>query len=187
MRPQTHAWIALLAVLIAHILGNAGLSSPARAQQNPDLLPRMGETTAEYEARIRGLPPPARPAAAPSSMTLVADAGGHFFVEAAINGSRVRMMVDTGSSVVALPREDARRIGIMPQPTDFKAKASTANGIVQVAPVMLKEVTIGDVSVQDVPAAVFPDNRLQVGLLGMSFLSKLSHFEVAGGRLVLER
>jgi hypothetical protein len=28
------------------------------------------------------------------------------------------------------------------------------------------------------------DNRLQVGLLGMSFLSKLSRFEVAGGRLV---
>ena len=43
------------------------------------------------------------------------------------------------------------------------------------------------VFVRDVPAAVFPDNRLQVGLLGMSFLSKLSHFEVAGGRLVLRR
>jgi predicted aspartyl protease len=35
------------------------------------------------------------------------------------------------------------------------------------------------VSVQNVPTPVFPDNRLQVGLLGMSFLSKLSHFEVA--------
>ena len=53
------------------------------------------------------------------------------------------------------------------------------------APVLLKEVKVGDLSsVRDVPAAVFPDNRLQVGLLGMSFLSKLSRFEV---RLVLKQ
>ena len=56
-----------------------------------------------------------------------------------------------------------------------------------VAPILLKEVSVGGLSVREVPAAVFPDNRLQVGLLGMSFLSKLSHFEVAGGRLVLRR
>jgi len=51
---------------------------------------------------------------------------------------------------------------------------------------LLKEIKVGELSVRDVPAAVFPDNRLQVGLLGMSFLSKLSHFEVAGGRLILK-
>jgi hypothetical protein len=36
-------------------------------------------------------------------------------------------------------------------------------------------------------AAVFPHNKLQVGLLGVPYLSKLSHFEVAGGRLVLKQ
>jgi predicted aspartyl protease len=41
--------------------------------------------------------------------------------------------------------------------------------------------------IRDAPAAVFPDNKLQVGPLGMSFLSKLSHFEVAGGRFVLKQ
>ena len=189
MRPQarTRHWVALRVTLIALGLGLA-TGSPSRswAQERADLLPRLGETTAEYEARINGRPPPVRHAA-PSSTTLSADAGGHFLVEANINGSRVRVMVDTGASVVALSRDDARRIGLTPQPADFNVRVSTANGIVQVAPVMLKEVTIGDVSIQDVPAAVFPDNRLQVGLLGMSFLSKLSHFEVAGGRLVLQR
>jgi len=189
MRSKTRRrhWIALRVALITLGLGlAAGTLSRSRAQEGADLLPRLGETTAEYEARIKGLPPPVRPAA-PSSMTLAADAGGHFLVEANINGSRVRMMVDTGASIVVLSKDDARRIGLTPQPAEFKARVSTANGIVQVAPVMLKEVTIGEVSVQDVPAAVFPDNRLQVGLLGMSFLSKLSHFEVAGGRLVLRR
>jgi len=169
------------------VLGLAAVAAPpSRAQENPDLLPRAGETTTEYEARMKGLPRPAR-RTAPSSMTLTADPGGHFFVDATINGNRIHMMVDTGASTVALSRDDARRIGIALQPGDFKGKVSTANGIVPVAPVMLKEVAIGEVAVADVPAVVFPDNRLQVGLLGMSFLSRLSHFEVAGGRLVLQR
>ena len=56
-----------------------------------------------------------------------------------------------------------------------------------VAAILLKEIKVGELSVRDVPAAVFPDNRLQVGLLGMSFLSKLSHVEVAGGRLILKQ
>jgi aspartyl protease family protein len=97
------------------------------------------------------------------------------------------MMVETGASLVVLSREDARQIGISPAPADFTVRVATANGAVWVAPVVLKEVAIGEVAVRNVPAAVFPDNKLQVGLLGMSFLSKLSHFEVGGGRLVLKR
>jgi predicted aspartyl protease len=58
---------------------------------------------------------------------------------------------------------------------------------VLVAPVLLKEIKVDELPVREVPAGAFPDNRLQVGLLGMSFLSKLSHFEVAGGRLILKQ
>jgi len=156
------------------------------AEENTDLLPRLGETKSEYEARTRGLARPAPPSA-PFSVTLVADSQGHFLLEPIVNGTRLRMLVDTGASLVVLPREDARRIGINPAPSDFRATVSTANGSVQVAPVLLKEIKVGDLSVRDVRAAVFPDDRLEVGLLGMSFLSKLSHFEVAGGRLVLKQ
>jgi aspartyl protease family protein len=120
-------------------------------------------------------------------MKLTADSGGHFFVDVLISGVKVRMLVDTGASIVALSRDDARRASITPQPPDFKAKVSTANGIVQVAPVVLKDVALGELVIADVPAVVFPDNRLQVGLLGMSFLSKLSHFELAGRQLILQR
>src|SRR5262249_60323209 len=92
-----------------------------------------------------------------------------------------------GASLVQFWGEAARRIGINPLSADFRATVSTANGSVLVAPILLKEIKVGELSVRDVRAAVFPDNRLQVGLLGMSFLSKLSHFEVAGGRLVLKQ
>jgi aspartyl protease family protein len=155
----------------------------AAADENDELVPRLGETTVEFEARVKGLPRPP----SSDSVTLVADSLGHFFVEPIVNGTRLRMMVDTGASLVVLSRDDARLIGINPAPADFRIRVSTANGPVLVAPIMLREVTVGALAVRDVPGAVFPDNTLQTGLLGMSFLSKLSHFEVAGGRLVLKR
>jgi aspartyl protease family protein len=69
----------------------------------------------------------------------------------------------------------------------MKTRTHFPLGSVLVAPALLKEIKVGERSVRDVPAAVFPGNKLQVGLLGMTFLSKLSHFEVAGGRLVLKQ
>jgi aspartyl protease family protein len=55
------------------------------------------------------------------------------------------------------------------------------------ARVVLKEVVIAEIAVRNVPAAVFPDNRLRIGLIRMSFLSKLSRFDIAGGRLLLKQ
>jgi aspartyl protease family protein len=91
------------------------------------------------------------------------------------------MMVDTGATLVILSREDARWAGINPTQEEYAMPATTAKGVVLLAPVVLDEVVVGEVAVRNVPAAVLPDNTLQVGLLGMSFLSKLSRFEVAGG------
>jgi aspartyl protease family protein len=185
MRPETRQSIAGLTVALSLA---AAIPWPSRAQENPpgdpDLIPRLGETSAEFEARIRGLP---RPPPAASPVTILADASGHFFVQAAINGTQIRMMVDTGATGVVLSREDARRIGIIPQPSDFTVQTSTANGIVPVAPIVLKEVAVGKILVRDVRAIVHPDVRYQDSLLGMSFLSRLSQFEVSGGRLILKQ
>ncbi len=160
------------------------LGAVAAQANGEELLPRFGETTAEYEARKKGLPPP-RSQALPKSVTLTADEHGHFFIEAVVNGSRLRMVVDTGASVVTLTREDARSAGFRLVESDFKAKASTANGDMLVAPILLKDVTVGDIALHDVPAVVAPENKLAVSLLGMSFLSRLSNFQVSAGRLVL--
>jgi hypothetical protein len=60
-------------------------------------------------------------------VTLVADSQGYFLVEPIVNGVRLRMLVDTGASLVAISREDARRIGSNPVSADFRATVSTAN------------------------------------------------------------
>jgi aspartyl protease family protein len=179
MKPAKRQLIAGIAIVLALA---AGTPSASRSQ---DLTPRLGETRAEFEARINGLPRPAT-SAAPSEVAIPADARGHFYVQATVNGTRVRMMVDTGATGVVLSREDARRVGINPQPSDFTARTSTANGIVPVAPIVLNEVAVGEISVRDVPALVHPDSRFQGSLLGMSFLSRLSQFEVSKGRLILK-
>ena len=48
-------------------------------------------------------------------------------------------------------------------------------------------VDIGGLVVRDVDALVLPDEALSENLLGMSFLSKLRRFEMAGGKLVMEQ
>jgi aspartyl protease family protein len=94
-------------------------------------------------------------------------------------------MVDTGATAVALSAESARRLGIRPPQSAFRMPIDTANGIAYAAPVKLGEVRIGNVSVRNVEAIVVPGDALSINLLGMTFLSRLSRFEVAGGQLVL--
>jgi clan AA aspartic protease (TIGR02281 family) len=186
MKLATRLSIAGIAIVLA--LGGeirSALMAQENSRENVDLLPRLGETRTEFEARINGVARPAT-APAPSEVTVPADARGHFFVQATVNGTRVRMMVDTGATGVVLSREDARRIGINPQPSEFTARTSTANGVVAVAPIVLNEVTVGEILMRDVPALVHPDSRFQGSLLGMSFLSRLSQFEVSRGRLILK-
>jgi aspartyl protease family protein len=56
-----------------------------------------------------------------------------------------------------------------------------------VAPVTLRRVSVGDVSVDDVDAVVLPPGAGGVDLLGASFLKRLSSVEQRDGALVLRQ
>jgi aspartyl protease family protein len=116
-----------------------------------------------------------RGAAAPSdrqSVTLAADASGHFFAEGAINGSPVRFLVDTGATVIALSATDAARLGI-----DYRkgrrVSVSTANGVAPAWLIKLDAVRLGAIELTLVDAVVHERDGLPAALLGMSFLSRL--------------
>jgi aspartyl protease family protein len=96
------------------------------------------------------------------------------------------VLVDTGATVVALTYEDAQRAGINVSNSDFTGLSQTANGVARVAPVMIDQITIGNVTVRDVRAVVAERGRMTVTLLGMSFLGKLIRSEMRDGTLVLE-
>jgi aspartyl protease family protein len=119
-------------------------------------------------------------------VSLPAGAYGHFETEADVNGRPVDVMVDTGASLVALTYDDAERLGIYVNPRDFTHVAKTANGTARVAPVTISRISIGGITVRDVPAVVSERGKSERSLLGMSFLGRLSRVEMRGGTLVLQ-
>jgi aspartyl protease family protein len=132
----------------------------------------------------------ARPAPAPATgggyMILEGNSRGHFQADVLIEGVTLKMLVDTGATAVTLTAEDAERAGIHPFPNDYTIQVNTANGISQVARVELHEVSVGPISVRDVPAFVMQRGASSVSLLGMTFLQRLSSFQVSDNRLVLK-
>ncbi len=124
--------------------------------------------------------------AAGDELVVEADSRGHYYVDAEVNGESVRFLVDTGATMVALSPDDAARIGFRPGPAEFTGRARTANGIARIAPVMIDEIEVGDIRVRNVPGAVL-DTAMRNSLLGMSFLARLSGFEVRGNRLILRQ
>ena len=123
----------------------------------------------------------------PRSVTLEGDGQGHFEVSADVDGQRIPFLVDTGASLVILRESDAARLGIHPVVNDYTATVSTANGKIKAAPTRLGRVEIDGIEVDDVEALVLPDRALGQNLLGVSFLSRLSRYQYANGRMVLEQ
>ena len=121
------------------------------------------------------------------SVTVPRDSRGHFQTEGRVDGRRLGFMVDTGASVIALNESSAALIGVRPRASDYTANVSTANGSIKAARTRLAMVDIGGLVVRDVDALVLPDEALSENLLGLSFLSKLRRFEMAGGKLVMEQ
>lgn len=120
------------------------------------------------------------------SVELRSDRRGHFEAEAEVNGRDISALVDTGATMVVLTYEDAERAGLDVRPSDFTATSRTANGMARNAPVTLDKLCIESVCVRDIRAMVAEEGRLHVSLLGMSFLGRLSRFEVRSGTLLLE-
>jgi aspartyl protease family protein len=118
------------------------------------------------------------------SMTILPGRNGHYEVEARVNGKAVRFMIDTGATGIVLNLGDAERVGLRPRQHDFTQTAHTANGVVAWAPVVLRDLRVGALTLGRVQAAV-NGGPLDVSLLGMSFLGRLKGYEVRNGRLVL--
>jgi aspartyl protease family protein len=109
---------------------------------------------------------------------------GHFWANASVNNTAVRFLVDTGASQVVLTPSDALRLGFKADDLVYDRKVITANGPSFAAMVRLKSVGVGTSTVRDVDALVVKDG-LQISLLGMSYLGRLSRFEATRTSLIL--
>ncbi len=196
--PRLVYLVAILSILMVS-LGASFAESPGRTLRHIAIWVAIGSGIALLYAfrnefgmardRVVGNAMPAQGVAAVTpvekSVTLYAQ-NGHFFAEAEVEGKKVMFMVDTGASVIALSRDDARRLGITPSERDFNQLVSTANGTTRGAPVTLDSVAIGPIDLRYVDAMVV-EGDMQGSLLGMSFLNRLSGYQVTGDRLVFRQ
>jgi len=150
-----------------------------------DLMRRLQSLFAATLLALAAVPAQAADIQLMAMTELKAVQGGHFITAADINGTSVRVLVDTGATAVALSYEDAHSVGLSPGNLDYDVPVSTANGITKAARVRLDRVVIDGVEVEDVDGLVLPEGALAGTLLGMSFLSRLSSFRVEDGVLYL--
>jgi aspartyl protease family protein len=130
------------------------------------------------------LMPSAGMANSDGSQTFKASQDGHFYVEAAVEGTPVLFLVDTGATMVVLSPADARRIGFDLEGLSYSSLAETANGMVRGAPVKLRNIALGNLRLTEVAAEV-NEAEMSQSLLGMSFLSRLGGYDVRNGELTL--
>jgi aspartyl protease family protein len=117
---------------------------------------------------------------------VVARAGdGHFHVDAAVNGTPLRFLIDTGASATVLTLDDARRAGINVGALEFNRPVQTANGIAFYAQATAESLSIGPFRMRSVPVGVMSGNGLGVSLLGMSTINRFDGWRVEGNRLIL--
>lgn len=111
------------------------------------------------------------------------DAQGQFHLNVDVGGEPVRFLVDTGADVVALTEDDAERLGLKPDPSEYRPMLQTAAGTGMAAPVEIDRLTIGGHDLIGVTAVVVPD--LPVSLLGQSVLRRLGSVTLKGDRLTI--
>lgn len=109
---------------------------------------------------------------------------GHFYALANVDGANVRMMVDTGASVIALTADDALAAGLQWDESQVRHIGAGASGAVYGVPTRLKEVEIGGMVRRNVQAVIIPEG-LGISLLGQSYLSRIGAVEIADNRMVM--
>ena len=113
------------------------------------------------------------------------ESNGHFYTHAKINDDAlVHFVVDTGATVVALTVDDAERLGISVDPSEFTVVGEGASGLVRGKEIMLKSVEVDGKRVENVSGVVLEGSRLS--LLGQAYLSRMGEVEMSGDYMVLK-
>ncbi|MGH8119318.1 MAG: TIGR02281 family clan AA aspartic protease [Gammaproteobacteria bacterium] len=108
------------------------------------------------------------------TVTIAPDTGGMYLVNGSINGYEVSFVVDTGASLISMNKHQAKRIGLDYKMKGIETMTETASGYTKIYLVKLKEVKVGNITVNDVDGAVHDNDFPTVILLGNSFLGKVN-------------
>ncbi len=120
------------------------------------------------------------------SVQINSDARGQFRVAGVVKGQTVTFLVDTGATLLAMSSHQAQRLGI-----DYRSgepgRVTTASGVTEAWFLTLDQVTVGDIRVDGVRAAIVQGAFPAEALLGMSFLRHVGFAEDGGVLTLLQR
>jgi aspartyl protease family protein len=108
---------------------------------------------------------------------------GHFWVNAKLNGQKIKFLVDSGATMTTIGRDTAAEAGILVSDRRNQT-VRTGNGILRVATARADELEIGPIERRDVGLHVADHEDLNV--LGMNYLSSLERWGVEGRWLILQ-
>lgn len=111
-------------------------------------------------------------------------ADGHFWVEVSINGTKGRMLVDSGATVTAVPVDTANTAGLNIASNPVPVLIRTANGTIAAQNTRAEELRLGNIVARDLGVIVSPAFG-DTHVLGMNFLSRLKSWRVEGRTLIL--
>ena len=123
----------------------------------------------------------------PISVMIRRNSAGQFSAQGQINDASASLLIDTGASVVMLKTTDAEAAGLDVKSLSFTTPIQTANGTVYAAPVRVRSISVGLLRLTDVEALVAKPGSLNENLLGMSFLRRLSSYQLTGEFITLRQ
>ncbi|MEA3390423.1 retropepsin-like aspartic protease family protein [Sphingobium sp. CCH11-B1] len=119
-----------------------------------------------------------------TSLRIPVAADGHYWVEGTINGSPARFLIDSGATFTALSDSTARAAGLNYDVAAPGVIMNTANGKVEARRSNIARLSVGPISVSDLPVVVSPAFG-EVNVIGMNMLSRLKSWGVQDGAMVL--
>lgn len=180
-------FLGLAVAITAVSVGVASIASRSTGDDGAAVATADSSTNSNWtteRGKGGGWSPAAGSASSGGEVRLSRSGDSHFYADTAVDGTNIRMMVDSGASIVALTRRDAEAIGIDVDRLPIGGMARTAGGDVPMRTVTLDRVDVQGIEVRDVRAAVV-DADMGVSLLGQSFLSKLDAVNVEGDTMTL--
>ncbi len=108
---------------------------------------------------------------------------GHFWVEADVNGTPVRFLVDSGATITTMGARTAQQAGVE-RAAQADQIVQTANGPVAVYRGRAQQLNVGPIERRNFRVHVA--EREDLNVLGMNFLSSLDRWSVEGRWLILQ-
>lgn len=109
---------------------------------------------------------------------------GHFWADVTIDGTKRRMLIDSGATVTALSEATAESASIEPDAALVPVVLRTANGLAQVRTGTVRQLRVGNVTARNLKVVISPALG-GLDVLGMNFLSKLASWRVEGRTLIM--